>query len=1212
MIFAYALSIGDHRHSTEEESAILVTVSKNLTIIIPDSTAGPATYIDIHLHGIDSFTIEGQTNSQSQTPFYVVIIHLSSISETCHVNACAKNYDSVALAFETENDAKALGKLIQPRASGLVPAGRVSHSEGISVSQGKSTNDVSPELIQDGPAQTTSTTTQSHSNNIFVRQLIESPILPRQLASQAHHASEGLENMPKSPQINAASRSSSGDQVTDNASLPKMSKRLRDNGGSVERTSTDKAPKASAKMDSQKNTKVEPDRIAKAAISKNGAKTKKHLGQAKPDEKPSRIKVQQEEAVTGILDDHTDEYELRTSPEPPNITPDLRSSKAITKESQKRKKSIHKGATAKSKVDSISGPVSKARATKAIMRRNTGSKDKPIQIESEPFSPARITSVEGANPTTRNDDTDKLKSNSGAPPRLSTQPRKRREAARKAIAKIHGVKLSDNVNEANQDEEASPDIALKNIRPEDQVAQELQNTAGQVTKEEATNEASIAQPRKRKKPPVKTLDSTEQTRSSRKKIKTKSATPQKPDAAIGSSDSINLLHENRPASRFNSLSATESDTLALKGDQQLPHSRSTSIPKPAAAVRQSKRLRGSKTSVHNGQEGGAEQAFIPDSVPKNEQMVHAVEQPLMVDPIFENSHQPGNIGMMGEIEGSHFREAMGSLDDKLSPKEKVQAFHTTSTEEESPPRTNKGLSTISDKRSKAAKEELRENKQAETSFGMKLDTSTSLTKAARSKARSLRSQDENQSFKSQRDANEKPHEMIFEQPMRVGVLDKDTQTLNVLREQPGDKPQREGELGAKRLPQVTNGVKRKAEDDNNQGTKKKKTSATVPPGLDKGASNNEGRELLDWKTPTSSNRKPGLISWDTTGPKNQGIPSTAKKPRGKNIDLTLPIDNSMDVESNHVSSDDDLAPSEHYQQGATVRWQNIITPRRSRSHISRLKAEPKTPFINDKPHRLSSQSSKVNQNGSPLATALPHFRDRYDEGIDGDPSLAINNDYTVLGSADWDNSGTQRVATEKNADSKKEVVETVNIARNRKQIPSSPRAPSTFDGIDHHRVLDSGVLINEKTLESIMPTLPQDPFVDGGEKPPSSFVRLLRKSNDVEIVGNSDTEDIVVSPAGRKRKSINGDDDDPEKTLVEPELQPRQKRQKLKHSRTPCSSSTPQSSSQNVAPTETTTEDETDYELQRWMKTMEPHQANLLDILTVITHVSISSQRSRS
>lgn len=105
MAFAYAVSLGELAYSVNEGSAILVTVSDELNIVIPATATSLAKYIDICTEKIEGATIEirePQSQSSSLLPnhSHILTIWMSKSPDiTFRVNAYSHAADSINLAF---------------------------------------------------------------------------------------------------------------------------------------------------------------------------------------------------------------------------------------------------------------------------------------------------------------------------------------------------------------------------------------------------------------------------------------------------------------------------------------------------------------------------------------------------------------------------------------------------------------------------------------------------------------------------------------------------------------------------------------------------------------------------------------------------------------------------------------------------------------------------------------------------------------------------------------------------------------------------------------------------------------------------------------------------------------------------------------------------------------------------------------------------------
>lgn len=137
-VLAYAISIGELTYCVEGESAILVTVSDEVNIVIPASSTGAAKYVDIDIHQIQGLSFGGgqsqpQSGSSEMDSFAVLTIWISSASEeSFYVNALGKSADSINLAFTLPEAAATIQKAL---ASRITNCPRTSQSEPIDISQ---------------------------------------------------------------------------------------------------------------------------------------------------------------------------------------------------------------------------------------------------------------------------------------------------------------------------------------------------------------------------------------------------------------------------------------------------------------------------------------------------------------------------------------------------------------------------------------------------------------------------------------------------------------------------------------------------------------------------------------------------------------------------------------------------------------------------------------------------------------------------------------------------------------------------------------------------------------------------------------------------------------------------------------------------------------------------------------------------------------------
>ena len=137
-VLAYAISIGELTYYVEGESTILVTVSDEVNIVIPASSTGAAKYVDIDIDQIQGISSGGgssqpQSGHSQMDSLEVLTIWISNaLEESLYVNALRQNTDSINLAFTSPEAAATIQKIL---ASRITNCPRTSQSEPIDISQ---------------------------------------------------------------------------------------------------------------------------------------------------------------------------------------------------------------------------------------------------------------------------------------------------------------------------------------------------------------------------------------------------------------------------------------------------------------------------------------------------------------------------------------------------------------------------------------------------------------------------------------------------------------------------------------------------------------------------------------------------------------------------------------------------------------------------------------------------------------------------------------------------------------------------------------------------------------------------------------------------------------------------------------------------------------------------------------------------------------------
>ncbi len=374
--------------------------------------------------------------------------------------------------------------------------------------------------------------------------------------------------------------------------------------------------------------------------------------------------------------------------------------------------------------------------------------------------------------------------------------------------------------------------------------------------------------------------------------------------------------------------------------------------------------------------------------------------------------------------------------------------------------------------------------------------------------------------------------------------------------------------------------------------------------------------------PPDVNRKPEIISFSAEGPKNQGTASI-KKPKPLNISTGMQTDDSNQpapgkeweiLKRKAASRVDDPAPSAYEQP--PKRQKRNITPPTKHIHVPQMIPEPNSIAVQEKPHRVSSQSTRVDENGSPMPSVHARNESVADtQGYIKDEKLVYANLRTDLRTED-----EQCVSYAEGDDLQDDPTLPLTkiplppqghnagfdkLSCNSKQKCSSPNAPSNFASMPAHYIFHDGTIVNPQTKENIVPTEPQDPFIGAGQVGTSDFMRALRRQSGTEARSQEDlfSEKKTITNAKRLLPACT---EDPDKTLVEEELPRKQRKHDvISITSSITSSSSGSTDSEGLSPSIEASSQESDVDtLAQWRKAFEPHQGNMLGVLSNISHVS--------
>ena len=307
---------------------------------------------------------------------------------------------------------------------------------------------------------------------------------------------------------------------------------------------------------------------------------------------------------------------------------------------------------------------------------------------------------------------------------------------------------------------------------------------------------------------------------------------------------------------------------------------------------------------------------------------------------------------------------------------------------------------------------------------------------------------------------------------------------------------------------------------------------------------------------------------------------------------------------------DEPAPWEHEQLSKRQK-RDIETPPTVQNHHPKLLPDISPALVHDRSQRVSSQNTRVNENGSPMPFVVTHgekiaAEEQYSDEDDGKNALAearleeqivLQDDGPILPEPML----PLRPLVPTDSISQLKTTTYECLSNNSKQLPSSPHAPSVFGTMPPHHIYHDGEIVNVETNESIIPVNPQDPFLGATENPRNSFMIALRKSTEnaaKRLI--SGANDRRGSGGVFVRPSLNVGED-PDKTLVAPSLRKKYKQDHVLES----SSSSASGSSLRASQPDESSEEEIDEETEtKWRKGLEPHQENMLECLLTISHVS--------
>ncbi|MCJ1468334.1 hypothetical protein MMC07_006962 [Pseudocyphellaria aurata] len=358
------------------------------------------------------------------------------------------------------------------------------------------------------------------------------------------------------------------------------------------------------------------------------------------------------------------------------------------------------------------------------------------------------------------------------------------------------------------------------------------------------------------------------------------------------------------------------------------------------------------------------------------------------------------------------------------------------------------------------------------------------------------------------------------------------------------------------------------------------------------------------RAPLDSDRKPNVISFDSKGPRNQGMVSSLR---------AKPIQASEDQKPEMSSAFKENTLKRTIQElgydsfGAVQNYVIVKRPRtsvdvpRTRENAPEKPQKPGISIIKESTQKPSSQSTRVDENGSPL----PFVRSRK-KGRQISFETAAQSPVTQQGAKDrhdlcmsMDGFEVLSPGSPILEDSPVPSASSFCFVASSciKHRPSSPNAPSgTFEDYTAHKVDSSGNFVNIRTDNVVMAVRPPDPFVGIQQNQSNNFIELLRRSS-------SKPDQISLG-------NVTSLNEDPDKTLLTRDVV--QEKSKPDAASSSSSSLRSDSSQSNEhSPPDPPSSEGGSNEVDEWAAALKPHQGETLEVLYEISHRLVSNLVSK-
>lgn len=351
------------------------------------------------------------------------------------------------------------------------------------------------------------------------------------------------------------------------------------------------------------------------------------------------------------------------------------------------------------------------------------------------------------------------------------------------------------------------------------------------------------------------------------------------------------------------------------------------------------------------------------------------------------------------------------------------------------------------------------------------------------------------------------------------------------------------------------------------------------------------------KVPVDSNRKPNVICFDSNGPRNQGMVSSRRvrpiqEPEDQMSEISGIVKDKKLKRTIQDFGEDNFSSVQH--DIVVKRSRTSIDVPRTREKLSERVQKRNVSIINESTQKPSSQSTRVDENGSPL----PFVHSRTIGLQKSGPQISFETAAQLPSTRQEAEDRNELLMSKDGLDPSLPCLQDLSPppassfhfvpSSCSKHRPSSPNAPSIIEEYTAHKVDSSGKFVNIRTDNVVMAIRPPDPFVGIQRNHQNNFIELLRRSSN--IPGQSSSTNAATA------------NEDPDKTLVAGNLI--QGRNKSDEASSTSSSSDSSQSDEPSPPEDPSSSEGEDNEEDEWAAALQPHQGETLDALCEISHVS--------